>query len=73
MTGKRAPLQSINHAIDHELGFKLLYGRIYNLSEVKLSTLKAFLKMNLANRFIQQSSSSVPPPILFANTMNGAL
>jgi hypothetical protein len=33
--------RSIDHAIDLEPGFKLPYGRIYNLSECELRTLKA--------------------------------
>jgi len=61
-----APHRSIDHAIDLEPGFKLPYGRIYNLSEFELRTLKAYIETNLANGFIQRSSSSAAAPILFA-------
>jgi len=68
-----APHLSIDHAIDLEPGFKLPYGRIYNLSEFKLRTLKACIETNLANRFIQRSSSSAAAPILFTKTKDGGL
>jgi len=57
---------SIDHAIDLEPGFKLPYGRIYNLSGFELRMLKAYIETNLANGFIQRSSSSAAAPILFA-------
>jgi len=68
-----APHRSIDHAIDLEPGFKLPYGRIYNLSEVELRTLKAYIETNLANGFIQRSSSSAAAPILFARKKDGGL
>jgi len=58
-----APHRSIDHAIDLEPGFKLLYGRIYNLSEFEHRTLKAYHVTNLANGFLQRLSSSVAAPI----------
>jgi hypothetical protein len=68
-----APHRSIDHAIDLEPGFKLPCGRIYNLSEFELRTLKAYIEMNLANGFIQRSSSSAAAPILFAKKKDGGL
>jgi hypothetical protein len=65
--------RSIDHAIDLEPGFKLSYGRIYNLSEFELRTLKAYIETNLANGFIQRSSSSAAAPILFAKKKDGGL
>jgi len=47
-----APHRSIDHAIDLEQGCQIPYGRIYNLSEVELNTLKAYIETNLANGFI---------------------
>ena len=61
-----APHRSIDNAIDLEPGFKLPYGPIYTLSEFELRTLKAYIETNLANGFIQRSSSSAAAPILFA-------
>jgi hypothetical protein len=68
-----APHCPIDHAIDLEPGFKIPYGRIYNLSECELQTLKAYIERNLANGFIQRSSSSAAAPILFAKKKDGGL
>ena len=62
-----------DHAIDIEPGAKLPHGRIYNLSEVKLATLKAYIETNLASGFIQRSSSPAAAPILFAKKKDGGL
>ena len=64
------PHRSTDHAIDLEPGYNLPYGRIYNLSEFELRTLKAYIEANLANRFIQRSSSPAAAPILFAKKKN---
>jgi hypothetical protein len=56
-----------------EAGHQLPYGRIYNLSKVELRTLKAYIETNLANGFIQQSSSPVAAPIHFAKKKDGGL
>ena len=61
-----APHWPIDHAIDLEPGHTIPYGRIYNLSEAELKMLKAYIERNLANGFIQRSSSSAAAPILFA-------
>jgi hypothetical protein len=68
-----APHRPIDHAIDLEPGFKIAYGQIYNLSEVELQTLKAYLETNLSNGFIQRSSSSAAAPILFAKKKHSGL
>jgi len=65
--------RSIDHAINLEPGCKIPYGRIYNLSEVELKTLKAYIKTNLPNGFIQRSSSPATAPILFAKKNDGGL
>jgi len=67
-----APHRPIDHAIDLELGFKIPYGRIYNLSEFKLRTLKAYIDTNLANGFIQRSSSSAAAPIFLQRRKTAA-
>jgi len=46
------PHRQIDHAIDLEPDYKLPYRRIYNLSESKLKTLKAYIEMTLENGFI---------------------
>jgi hypothetical protein len=48
-----APHWPIDHAINLEPDFNLLYGRIYNFSEVELKTFNAYIETNLANGFIQ--------------------
>ena len=68
-----APHRSIDHAIDLEGGLKLTYGRIYNLLEFELRTLKAYIETNLANGFIQRSSSSAAALNLFNKTKDGGL
>jgi hypothetical protein len=71
---ERLPLhRQIDHAIDLEPDYKPPYGRIYNLSELELKRLKAYIETNLANGFIQRSSSSAVAPILFATTKDGGL
>jgi hypothetical protein len=60
------PHRPIDHAIDLEPGHQMPYGRIYKLSEVNLRTLKAYIETNLANGFIQRSSSLAAAAILFA-------
>jgi hypothetical protein len=68
-----APHRAIDHAIDLEPGSKIPYGRIYNLSEVELKTLKAYIETNLANGFIQRSSSPAAAQILFGKKKDGGL
>ena len=59
------PHQSIDHAINLKPGYKLPYGRIYNLSDVEPRTINAYIQMNLAIGFIQRSSSPAAARILF--------
>jgi hypothetical protein len=56
-----------------EPGNHFPYGRIYNLSEVELRTLKVCIETDLANDFIQQLSSPVAAPILFVKEKDGGL
>jgi len=59
------PQRQIDHLIDLEPDYKPQYGRIYIPSEFELKTLKAYIETNLANGFIQRSSSSATAPIQF--------
>jgi hypothetical protein len=67
------PHRSTDHAIDLEPGYNLPYGRCYNLSKFELSMLNADIEANLANGFIQRSSSPAAAPILFAMMKDGGL
>jgi hypothetical protein len=66
---KLLPHRSTDHTIDLEPSYNLPYGRIRNLSEFELRTLTAYIEANLANGFIQRSSS----PILFAKKKDGGI
>jgi len=68
-----APHRLTDHAIDLEPGYNLPYRRIFNLSEFKLRTLNAYIEANLANGFIQRSSSPAAGRILFATKKDGGL
>jgi len=65
------PHRPTDHAIDLEPGYKLPYGRIYNLSEFELKTLKAYIDTHLASGFVQWSSSPAAAPILFPIEKDG--
>jgi hypothetical protein len=67
------PHRSTDHAIDLEPGYNLPNGRIYNLSEFGFSTFTAYIEANIANGFIQRSSSPVAASILFAIKKDGGL
>ena len=65
--------QLIDHTIDLDPGFNIPYVQIYNLSEVELRTLKAYMEPNQDDGFIHQWSSPVAALILFAMRMEGGL
>jgi hypothetical protein len=67
------PHRDTDHAIEIEPGKALPHGRIYNLSEAELKTLKAYIEANLSNGFIQRSSSPAAAPIVFAKKKDGSL
>ena len=54
-----------DYAIELVDGQQLFYGPIYSLGLVELETLKAYIKTNLANRFIKLFKSPAGAPILF--------
>ena len=53
------------YAIKLIKGKQLLFELIYSLGPIKLKTLKIYIKINLANGFIQSSKSPARAPILF--------
>jgi hypothetical protein len=68
-----APHWPIDHAIDLEPGFNIPCGQFYNLLEVELNTLQAYIETNLANGFIWRSSSPAAAWIIFAKKKDGGL
>ena len=48
------------------------YGPLYSLGPVELETLKTYMKINLANGFIQPSNSLANAPILFIRKPNNS-
>ncbi len=62
-----------NHATAFVDDWQSLYGSIYRLGQVKLETLKAYIKNNLANKFIRASKSPAKASILFNKKPNGSL
>jgi len=67
------PPRITDHAIDLASSYNVPYGRIYNLSEFQLRTLLDYIQANLANGFIQRSSSPAAALVLFANNKNAVL
>ena len=67
------PHREADHSIDLEPGSKLPFGRVYNMSESELKALKAYIDENLANGFIQRSTSPAASPILFVKKKDGSL
>jgi hypothetical protein len=57
---------------DIEPGYQMLSRRIYNLSELELRTINAYIETNLANAFIQPWYSPAAAPILFAQKNDGS-
>ena len=55
-----------NHAIKLVNNKQPLYGSIYSLNLIKLKTLKAYIKNNLANSFIR-SFKYLIPTFIFSN------
>lgn len=54
-----------DHAIKLKKGKQSLFSPIQNLEPVKLETLMTYIKINLANGFIQSFKTFVGAPILF--------
>ena len=62
-----------DHAIKSVNNRQPPYGPIYNLGHVKLETLRAYIKNNLANSFIRPSKSPGRIPVLFDKKPNNSL
>ena len=62
-----------DYAIELVNNWQLPYGFIYSLSFVKLETLMAYIKNNLANGFIKPSKSPVGVLILFDKKLDSSL
>ena len=52
---------------------QLSYRPIYSLELVELETLKAYIQINLVNKFIRLSKSPASTPILFDQKSDGSL
>ncbi len=61
-----------NHTIELVDDWQLLYNPIYSMRSVKLEILKAYIKNNLANDFIEPSKSPVGTLIFFDKKPNGS-
>lgn len=59
-----------NYAIKLKKSKQLLYNLIYSLELMKLEILKAYIKLNLANDFIQLFKSYISISILFDQKKN---
>ena len=59
-----------NHAIELVNGQQLLYGPIYSLEPIELETLKVYIEINLANRFIRLSKLLAEAFIFFDRKLN---
>jgi hypothetical protein len=64
------PDRQIDHAIHLDPNYKLPYGQSYNLSQLELKPLMAYIEPNIANGLIQWSPFSAAEPILFANNID---
>ncbi len=62
-----------NHTIELVDDWQRLYSPIYSLEPVELEILKAYIKNNLANSFINPSKSLVGAPIFFDKKLDGSL
>ena len=61
-----------NYTIDLIKRHQPLYKSIYNLKSLELETLKAYIKINLANSFIKYFESPASAPILFIKKSDGS-
>lgn len=63
----------VDHTIPLQPDTSPPFGPIYSLSQDELEVLSEYLKKNLANGFIQPSSSPAAAPILFVKKKDGSL
>lgn len=62
-----------NYTINSINGKQLSYGLIISLELVDLKTLKAYIKINLANSFIRPSKFPISTPIFFVEKLDNNL
>ena len=67
------PSRDTDHTIDLEKDTRPPFGPIYNLSELELAALRAYLDEGLANGTIRPSKSPAGAPILFVKKKDGSL
>ena len=74
---KEASVLPPHRAIDHEIplkpGEQPPWKPLYGMSESELTSLRDFIKENLANHFIRPSSSPARAPVLFVKKKDGSL
>jgi hypothetical protein len=74
---KEANVLPPHSAIDHEIplkpGEQPPWKPLYGMSESELTSLREFIKENLANNFICPSSSPARAPVLFVKKKDGSL
>ncbi|KAG5726004.1 hypothetical protein E4T56_gene1622 [Termitomyces sp. T112] len=71
---KELPLHcSYNCKIDLKKGISSPFGKIYNMSEIKLQALKDYLNNILGKGFIHSSISAASAPVLFAKKKDKSL
>ena len=71
LASKLSEYTEINdHALELVDGQLSSYGPIYSLGSVELKILKAYIKTNIANRFIGPSKSPASNPIMFDQKQN---
>jgi transposase InsO family protein len=67
------PHRAIDHEIPLKPGEQPPWKPLYGMSESELTSLKDFIKENLANDFIRPSSSPARAPVLFVKKKDGSL
>ncbi|KAG5721949.1 hypothetical protein E4T56_gene18387 [Termitomyces sp. T112] len=73
-SAKELPLhRSYDHQIDLEEGTSPLFGKIYNMSKIKLWALKEYLDNMLGKGFIHPLTSAAGTLVLFAKKKDGSL
>ena len=62
-----------DYAIELQDGIQPPFGPIYNLSQIELTELQAYIHYNLSKNFIRHSKSLARTPVLFVKNKNGSL
>jgi hypothetical protein len=67
------PHRPHDHSIKLEPGEKPPWGPIYNISELEMKTLRAYIDDMLEKGFIRPSKSPAGAPVVFAKKKDGSL